>query len=156
VVLDFDAFDWYEEDEPVEGHPRDPYHRVDVRRSARRVRIELDGEVLAETTRARLAFETSLPARFYIPREDVRVQLHTGSASTYCPYKGRAATLSVDAGGRRHEYLAWSYEEPLPDAVALADLVAFWDERVDMFVDGERRDRPGGAFSAALLDEFKV
>src|SRR5919106_511113 len=75
VVLDFDAFDWYEEDEPIAGHPRDPYHRVDVRVSARPVRIEVDGEVVAETTRARLLFETSLPMRFYVPREDVRAEL---------------------------------------------------------------------------------
>ena len=157
VALDFDAFDaWYEEDERIEGHPRDPFHRVDVRRSARTVRIELDGDVLAETTGARLVFETQLPTRFYLPREDVTAVLHPSATRTYCPYKGHAAAWSVDAGGRRHDDLAWSYAEPLPDAVAIAGLVAFWDERVDVVVDGERRARPGGAISAALLDEFDV
>jgi uncharacterized protein (DUF427 family) len=157
VELDFDAFDeWYEEDERIAGHPRDPFHRVDVHQSARPVRIELDGDVVAETTRARLVSETQLPMRFYLPREDVRVELHPSSARSYCPYKGKASYWSVDAGGRRHEDLGWTYERPLPDAVALAGLVAFWDEQVDVFLDGERRERPGGAISEALRDEFGV
>jgi uncharacterized protein (DUF427 family) len=157
VALDFDAFDqWYEEDEPIAGHPRDPFHRVDVRRSARPVRIELDGAVVAETTRARLLFETQLPTRFYLPREDVRVELHPGTARTYCPYKGHATSWSLVLGGRRREDLAWSYERPLPDAVAITGLIAFWNERVDVYLDDERRERPGGAISGALLDEFGV
>jgi uncharacterized protein (DUF427 family) len=156
VELDFAAFDWYEEDERIIGHPRDRYHRVDVRQSARPVRIEIDGEVVAETTRARLVSETQLPLRFYIPREDVRVGLHPSSQRTYCPYKGQASYWSVELGGRRHEDLGWTYEEPLPDAVALGGLVAFWDERVDVFLDGELRGRPGGAVAAALRDEFGV
>ena len=125
VVLDFDAFDWLEEDEPIHGHPRDPFHRVDVRRSARRVRIELDGEVLAETTDARLLCETNLPMRFYVPREDVRAELEPSSSRSYCPYKGEASWWSF----RGREDLGWTYEQPLPDAVAITGLVAFWDER---------------------------
>jgi uncharacterized protein (DUF427 family) len=157
VALDFGAFDdWYEEEERIAGHPRDPYHRVDVRQSARPVRIEVDGHVVAESTRARLLFETSLPLRFYLPREDVRVELHPSARRTYCPYKGHASNWSVDVGGRRRENLGWSYEQPLPDAVAITGLVAFWDERVDVFLDGERRQRPGSAVSEALLDEFGV
>jgi uncharacterized protein (DUF427 family) len=154
VVLDFAAFDaWYVEDERIFGHPRDPYHRVDVRQSSRPVRIEVDGAVVAETTRARLVVETNLPLRFYLPREDVRGELHPGSrGSTYCPYKGRASYWSL--GG--HEDVAWSYEQPLPDAVAITGLVAFWDERVDVFLDGEPRARPSGPISAALRDEFDV
>ena len=157
VVLDFRAFDqWYEEDEPIAGHPRDPFHRVDVRRSARAVRIEVDGDVVAETTRARLVFETNLPLRFYVPRDDVRVALHPGGRRSYCPYKGEASYWSVDAGGRRREDLGWSYERPLPDMVRIAGLVAFWDERVDVILDGERRPRPGGPVADALRDEFDI
>jgi uncharacterized protein (DUF427 family) len=157
VVLDFDAFDeWYEEDEPIAGHPLDPFHRVDVRRSSRPVRIELDGEVIAETTDARLLFETQLPTRFYIPREDVRAELHPSSSRSYCPFKGKASYFSVDAGGRLHEDLGWSYEQPLPAAVGITGLVAFWDELVDVFLDGEQRARPGGDLSEALQDEFGV
>jgi uncharacterized protein (DUF427 family) len=155
VALDFKAFDeWYEEDERVAGHPRDPFHRVDVRQTERPVRIEVDGEVVAETTRARLLFETSLPTRFYIPREDVRLELHPHERRTYCPYKGEASYWSVDVGGRRREQLAWSYEQPLPDMPAIAGMLAFWDDRVDTYVDGELRSRPGGAISKALRDEF--
>jgi uncharacterized protein (DUF427 family) len=157
VALDFQAFDqWYEEDEPIIGHPREPYHRVDVRRTARRVRIEIDGDVVAETTNARMLFETSLPRRFYVPREDVRAELQPSDLRTYCPYKGHASYWSLEAGGRLRKDIAWSYEEPLPDAVAITGLVAFWNERVDVFLDDEHGDRPTGAISEALLDEFRV
>ena len=157
VVLDFSAFDeWYEEDERIEGHAREPFHRVDVRRSARAVRIEVDGEVVAETTRARVLYETWLPVRFYVPREDIRAELHPSERTTYCPYKGRASYWSVYAGGRLRKDLGWTYEEPLPDGPPVAGLVAFWDERVDVFVDGELRARPGGPIAEALADEFKV
>ena len=153
VALDFDGFDeWYEEDERIFGHPRDPYHRVDVRHSSRPVRIEVDGRVLAETTRARMAYETRLMTRFYLPREDVLVPLAPSARRTYCPYKGEASYWSADG----HQDLLWGYEDPLPDAAALAGLVAFWDERVDVFVDGVRRERPGGPLAAALADEFGV
>ena len=153
VVLDFAAFDsWLEEDEPIEGHPRDPFHRVDVRLCARPVRIEVDGETLAETTRARLVFETGLPTRFYVPREDVRADLRPSERRTYCPYKGEASYWSFDAG----EDLAWSYERPLPDMLPLTGLVAFWDERVDVFLDGEQRGRATGIFAEVLREEFGV
>jgi uncharacterized protein (DUF427 family) len=157
VALDFDAFDvWYEEDEQIAGHPRDPFHRVDVRRSSRPVRIELGGDVMAETSRARMLFETGLPVRFYLPREDVRLDLHPSSRRTYCPYKGEASYWSIDAGGRRRENLAWTYQEPLPDGPAVAGLVAFWNEVVDVYIDGEPRERPRGPFAEALRDEFGV
>jgi uncharacterized protein (DUF427 family) len=153
VVLDFAAFDaWYEEDERVFGHPRDPFHRVDVRRSSRPVRIELDGVVLADTTRVRMLFETNLPTRFYLPREDIRVALRPSARRSYCPYKGQASYWSLDAA----EDIAWSYEDPLPELAVIKGLVAFWDETVDVFLDGELRSRPGGALAEALADEFGV
>jgi uncharacterized protein (DUF427 family) len=157
VVLDFDAFDaWYEEDERIAGHARDPFHRVDVRRSSRAVRIELDGDVLADTTGARMLFETGLPVRYYLPREDIRVALEPSSRRSYCPYKGEASYWSVDAGGRRREDLGWSYEQPLPDGPLVAGLVSFWTEVVDVVLDGERQERPGGVFAEVLRDEFDV
>jgi uncharacterized protein (DUF427 family) len=157
VALDFAAFDaWYEEDEQVVVHPRDPFHRVDVRRTSRPVRIAIDGEVIAETERARLLFETSLPVRFYVPREDVLVELQPSSRRTYCPYKGEASYWSLDAGGRLRKDIGWTYEQPLPDGPPVAGLVAFWDERVDVLFDGQRRERPGGAIASALRDEFSV
>lgn len=157
VLLDFDAFDsWYEEDERIFSHPRDPFHRVDIRRSSRHVRVELDGEPIADTHRPTLVFETRLPARFYLPREDVLADLRASEKRTSCPYKGHASYWSVDAGGRRHEDVAWTYATTLPDTGLLAGLVAFFDERVDVIVDGERRERPGGVYSAAILEEVDM
>jgi uncharacterized protein (DUF427 family) len=153
VLLDFDAFDWFEEDEPLFGHPRDPFHRVDFRRSSRHVRIELDGVPIAESGRPTLVFETRLPVRFYLPREDVLVDLRPSELRTVCPYKGEASYWSFEAAGRRHDDLVWSYERTLPDTAPLLGLVACFDERFDLIVDGERRERPGGIYSAAILDE---
>jgi uncharacterized protein (DUF427 family) len=150
VVLGFKGLDrWFEEDEPVVSHPRDPYHRVDTRRSSRSIRIELDGRVLAESTRPTLVFETSLPTRFYLPREDIQADLEPSDKLTYCPYKGKASYWSVDG----HSDIAWTYADPLPDAVALRGLIAFYDDRVDVVLDGERRERPRTPFARALLDE---
>jgi uncharacterized protein (DUF427 family) len=151
VLLDFAAFDdWLEEDEPIRGHPRDPFSRIDVRVSSRPVRIEVGGEVLARSTRARLLFETLIPVRFYLPREDVLVPLVASDTRTYCPYKGEASYWSAGA----HENIAWSYEAPLPDLPMIAGLVAFWDERVDVFVDGRLRGAPTGEVADAMRDEF--
>jgi uncharacterized protein (DUF427 family) len=143
TLLDFAAFTWFEEDEPVLGHPRDPYHRVDLLSSSRSIRVEAGGQVLAESTRPLLVFETNLPVRFYLPREDVRIGLLAPSPTrTYCPYKGRASYWSVDGGDESQRDVAWTYGDPLPDAQRLAGMVAFYDERVDITVDGQRRERP--------------
>jgi uncharacterized protein (DUF427 family) len=120
------------------------------------VRIEVDGEVVAETTRARLLYETQIHTRFYLPREDVVVALEPSELRTYCPYKGQASYFSIQAAGRRRENLVWCYEDPLPDARPITGLVAFWDESVDVYLDGELRARPGGAVSDAMKDEFGV
>jgi uncharacterized protein (DUF427 family) len=117
VLLAFKAFDgWLEEAEEVVSHPRDPYHRVDTRRSDRPVRIEVDDRVVAESTRATFVYETGLPTRFYLPREDVAADLTATAKRTYCPYKGRASYWSLEG----HDDVAWTYADPLPDAVALA------------------------------------
>jgi uncharacterized protein (DUF427 family) len=138
VLLDFDAFDWLEEDDEIVSHPRDPFHRVDIRHSSRHVRVERDGQVLAESARPVLVFETSLPVRTYLPRADVRLDLLEPSPTrTACAYKGVASYLA-----RGGEDLAWTYEAPLPDAGELAGLICFFDERVDVTVDGVSRPRP--------------
>jgi uncharacterized protein (DUF427 family) len=144
VILDFDALDqWLEEDEPIVSHPRDPFHRVDVRRSSRHVRIERDGQMLAETERPHLLFETHLPVRFYLPLDDVDGErLRPSDRRTSCAYKGEASYWSVAVGDRVVPDLAWTYAAPLPDAVEITGLVAFFDERVDVTVDGQRRPRP--------------
>lgn len=143
VALDFAAFDgWLEEDEPTVSHPRDPFHRVDVLTASRHVRLERDGELVAESDRPVLLFETMLPTRFYLPAEDVRVPLEPSPTRTWCAYKGRASYLSPVVGGTALTDLAWTYPEPLPEAAPVRDLVCFFDERVDVVLDGERRARP--------------
>jgi uncharacterized protein (DUF427 family) len=143
VILDFGAFDaWYEEDEQNVGHPRDPYHRIDVLPSSRPVRLELEGEVLAVSSRPALLFETMLPTRYYLPRADVTAELVPSSTRTWCAYKGQASYFSAQVGGRLVPDIAWSYPDPRHDAARVRDLIAFFDERVDVTLDGERRARP--------------
>lgn len=134
---------WYEEDDEVFVHPRDPYHRVDVLNSSRHVRVSIGGELVAETHRPRLLFETSLPVRFYIPMLDVRMDLlEPTDTITRCPYKGVASYWSVRAGPKVHPDLAWSYKFPIPECPKIENLIAFFNERVDLDVDGERLVRP--------------
>jgi uncharacterized protein (DUF427 family) len=152
VLLDFDAFDWLEEDEPVRAHPRSPYHRIDVRQSSRRLRIADQGRPLVDTTRPVLLFETSLPVRFYVPREDVVAELRPSRMTSYCPYKGEAAYFS--AGDR--ENVAWSYRHPLLDATQIAGLVAFWDDVLQVTLDGRPHGRAESESAQALREEFSV
>jgi uncharacterized protein (DUF427 family) len=139
VILDFGDFDaWYEEDERNVSHPRDPFHRIDIVHSSRHVRIERDGEVLAESSRPYLLFETHLPVRWYLPAEDVRTDLLTPSdRRTACAYKGEASYWAFGDAD-----VAWTYRAPLREAAEVTDRIAFFDERVDVFVDGERLERP--------------
>ena len=139
VILEFAGFEWREEDEPVLSHPHDPFGRIDVLRSGRHVRIELDGRLLAETSHPLLLFETLLPVRFYLPRDAVVVPLEHSDTVTYCAYKGRASYYSMPDGPRD---IAWVYHEPLHDAEQVRDRICFFDERVDLIVDGVPRDRP--------------
>jgi uncharacterized protein (DUF427 family) len=134
---------WYEEDEEVFVHPRDPYHRIDILESSRHVKVSLNGEVVAETERPRILFETGLPPRYYIPAEDVREDVLVPSEkTTRCPYKGVASYWSVAAGGERVEDLVWYYPEPIPEAAKIKRLLAFFNEKVDLEVDGEVQERP--------------
>jgi uncharacterized protein (DUF427 family) len=149
VRLDWGAMDaWFEEDEEVYTHPRDPYSRVDILDSSRHVRVEVAGVTVAESTHPRILFETGLPPRFYLPRLAVRMDLLEPSDKvTHCPYKGQASYWSVRLGDTLHKDMAWSYPTPLPESQKVAGLVAFWDERVDVYLDGVRRDRPTTPFS---------
>jgi uncharacterized protein (DUF427 family) len=130
---------WFEEDEEIFGHPRDPYHRVDVVPSSRSVRVIVGGEAVAETGRALFLFETGHPVRFYIPREDVRPDFLTPSRTvSTCPYKGQASYWSVEAGGRVVKDAAWSYEHPLPECPRIKGYLSFYRDRVDRIViEGE-------------------
>ena len=143
--VDFDALDaWYEEREQIFVHPRNPYVRVDALRSDRHVRVELDGVLLAESRSPVLVFETGLPTRYYLDRADVDfTHLEPSDTVTDCPYKGRTTGYwSVRTGGVRHDDLAWSYDFPTRQLLPVAGLVAFYDEKVDVTVDGIRQPRP--------------
>jgi uncharacterized protein (DUF427 family) len=149
VRFEWDALDaWFEEDEQVHVHPRDPYKRVDVLRSSRHVVIRVDGTVVADTVRPTLLFETSLPTRFYIPKTDVRLDLLTATETrSHCPYKGDAEWYSVIVDGTDHGELAWWYRHPARESAPIAGLVAFYDEKVDVEVDGVAQERPKTHFS---------
>jgi len=140
VMLDFDAFDaWYEEDERNVGHPRDPFHRVDVVHSSRRVRVELHGEMVAESSHPCLLFEPPLPVRYYLPRDDVRMDLlRPSETTTFCAYKGEASYWSLDG----EDDVAFGYPHPLREASEVTGRVAFLNERVDLSVDGSLLQRP--------------
>jgi uncharacterized protein (DUF427 family) len=150
VRFEWTALDaWFEEDEQVFVHPRNPYSRVDALRSNRTVRVERDGVLLAESCSPVLVFETGLPPRHYLPRTDVRWEhLEPSGTVTECPYKGTTSGYwHVRAGGELHRDLAWSYAFPTRELLPIAGLVAFYDEKVDVTVDGLPRERPVTHFS---------
>lgn len=149
VRFDWDAMDeWLEEDEPAFTHPHDPYKRIDVLASSRHVLIELDGVTVAETRRPHILFETSLPPRYYMPLTDVRLELFVSSDHhTRCAYKGEAGYWSVDTGSNVHTNIAWIYRTPLPEALKISGLLCFYNERVDLTLDGVPQERPRTTFS---------
>jgi uncharacterized protein (DUF427 family) len=140
------ADEWLEEDEELLGHARDPFHRIDALRTSRHVQVSLHGQPLADTRNAVALFETRLPTRWYIPREDVSAELtRNDEHRTTCAYKGHATHW--DAGGERA--IAWSYELPLNDAMPVRSMVAFYNERVDIDLDGARQPQPHTPWSPA-------
>jgi uncharacterized protein (DUF427 family) len=151
VALYWNAVDeWFAEDEQLHGHPRDPFHRIDVHRTTRHVRVLRDGELLADSRRARVLFETGLPPRYYVPAEDVRTELLVASSKkSRCAYKGSASYWHLKVGDRLLEDLVWSYPEPHNDALPVRDLLAFFNERVDLELDGEPEERPRTQWSRA-------
>jgi uncharacterized protein (DUF427 family) len=142
------ADSWWEEDDEVFVHPRDPYHRVDVLNSSRHVRVEVDGQTVAETRRPRLLFETNLPTRYYVPKLDVRRDLLEATDTvTHCPYKGKASYWKLRAPGGTTRDVAWSYPYPIPECPKIENLIAFFNERADIYVDGELQPRPKSPWS---------
>lgn len=144
VELDFTAFTrWLEEEQELVGHPHDPFKRIDTLRSSRHVEVLLDGVVLAGTRRPVLLLETHLPPRWYLPRDDVRMDLLVPSAHrSTCAYKGHASYFSTADGDPAGRDIAWTYPEPRHDAVPVRDLVCFWAERTDLVLDGAPQRRP--------------
>ncbi len=132
---------WFEEEEEVFLHPRNPYHRVDTIRSSRRVEVFFDGVTVAETERPYLLFETNLPVRYYIPLEDIRREYLTPSSThSICPYKGTASYFDLAVNGSQINNAVWTYPDPIPESPKLAGKAAFWpekDRRLQIVVDGK-------------------
>jgi len=148
-ITDYVAFywnkmdQWFEEDEEVFVHARSPRVRVDILESSRPVRVELGGITVAETTRARFLFETGLPTRYYIPRDDVICELLPSDLKTSCPYKGTASYWHVRVGAKVFENIVWYYPEPVHESAGIKDLLCFYNEKVDaVFIDGAAEEKP--------------
>ena len=140
--------EWFEEDEPVFVHPKDPYKRVDILASSRHVQVEVDGVTVAESSQPRILFETGLPPRYYLPMTDVRLDLLRPSATTtQCPYKGTASYSSVEIDGHLTEDIVWHYPLPTPESQKIIGLACFYDEKVDVYLDGELQAKPKTPFS---------
>jgi uncharacterized protein (DUF427 family) len=145
IRFDWAALDaWFEEDEQVFVHPRSPYVRVDALRSNRPIRVELDGVVLADSRSPVMVFETGLPTRYYLSRTDIDFRhLIPADTITACPYKGITSSYwSIRTGGTVHSDLAWSYDFPSRQLLPIAGMIAFYNEKVDIFLDGQRLERP--------------
>jgi len=144
IRFEWGAMDaWFEEDEEVFTHARDPHHRVDILRSSRHVEVILNGVTIADSHRPTLLFETGLPTRYYMPKQDARMDLlERTDTVTRCPYKGEAHLYTVKVGNTRHEGLAWIYRYPTVECAKIQGLVGFLNERVDMYEDGTLLPRP--------------
>jgi uncharacterized protein (DUF427 family) len=139
---------WFEEDEEVFVHARDPYTRVDILQSSRHVEVVIEGEKIADCRQPRLLFETGLPTRFYLPKTDVRMDLLIESAlHTACPYKGEASYYHVAVGAETFDDYVWWYPSPVAESQKIAGYVSFYNEKVDIYLDGELQDRPKTPFS---------
>jgi uncharacterized protein (DUF427 family) len=150
VRFEWAALDaWFEEDEQVFVHPRNPYARVDALRSTRTVRVELEGVLLAESSCPVMVFETGLPTRYYLDRTAVRFEhLVPSETVTSCPYKGMTSGYwSVRIGDELRADLAWAYDFPTGQLLGIAGLIAFYNEKVDLTLDGQRLERPDTHFS---------
>ena len=149
VTFSWRQLDWYEEDERVVMHARDPYKRIDTLRSSRRIEVYVAGTRIADSVRPLLLLETSLPVRYYLPYEDFDARLFEASdmVST-CPYKGEARYWSVRVGDVLERDLVWSYPQPIVENPKIRGLLSFFGERVDLVVDGEPQPRPVTPWSA--------
>lgn len=138
VHLGFDTMDaWFEEDERVHVHPKDPYHRVDAFATSRHVTATIGDTVLADTTRAVALYETGLPPRYYVPVADVDLRyLRPSVTTTECPYKGTARHWHAEVAGHLHADVAWSYDDDVhPEGQAVRNLFCFYDTRAEVTVE---------------------
>jgi uncharacterized protein (DUF427 family) len=144
IQFDWNSMEaWFEEDDQIYKHARDPYKRIDVLNSSRHIEIKIDGVTVADTHRPRLLFETGLPTRFYVPKLDVDMELLTPTEThSVCPYKGTASYYSVTVDGKTYDDYVWTYPLPIPECPKVENLLCFYNEKVDVYVDGELQERP--------------
>ncbi|KAJ5621056.1 hypothetical protein N7510_005040 [Penicillium lagena] len=136
---------WFEEDDRVYSHPKDPYKRIHILQSSKHIRVEIDGVEVANTTRPKLLYETGLPVRTYIPHTDVRLDLlkDDPDLTTSCPYKGDANYYIVALpNGSKKSGLAWWYKTPTAESADIKGYIAFYDDKVDVWVDGVKQNSP--------------
>ena len=148
VRLDPGAMDaWFEEDQEIFSHPKNPYHRVDTVPSSRNVKVEIDGTAVAESSNNVFLFETKLPARYYLPKTAVRMDLLRPSETvTKCPYKGEAHYYNVTVNGKEYKDVIWGYKFPILESIAVAGTLCFYNEKVDIWIDGVKEERPKTVF----------
>lgn len=149
VAFDWHKIDhWYEEDREIIGHPRNPYHRVDAFPSKRHIQIVVNGATIAESNNAHFLFETGFPTRYYLPQEDVNMDYLTPTGlSTICTYKGVSSYWTINVNGETHENVVWGYENPMPQQHEIKGLMAFYNEKLDVYVDGKLEEKPRTVFS---------
>lgn len=149
IAFNWTAMDaWFEEDEEVYVHARDPYTRVDILPSSRHIEVVVDGVKVADSTAGRFLYETGLPTRYYLPKTDVRMDLlEATDLQTECPYKGVASYYDLIINGKRHDNVVWWYPFPAAESSRIAGYVAFYNEKLDIYVDGELEERPRTVFS---------
>ncbi|NUU61045.1 DUF427 domain-containing protein [Paenibacillus agri] len=146
---------WFEEDEEIFVHPRDPYKRVDALQSSRHIQVVIDGVTVADSKRPIIVFETGVPVRYYLPKEDVKQEfLQETDLETRCPYKGKASYWSAEVNGTVHENIVWSYLNPIPEIPKIKEYLSFYNERVEIYVDGEKEGETSWYRSA--LDFFNA
>ncbi|MGG3571928.1 DUF427 domain-containing protein [Bacillus gobiensis] len=140
---------WYEESEEIFVHPRDPYKRVDAIKSSRHIQIVLNDITLADSNRPVIVFETGVPVRYYIPEEDVRTDvLKQTNLVTRCPYKGEASYWNAELNDKIYENIVWSYLDPIQEISKIKGLFSFYNEKVDVYIDGEKEEKPKWYLSA--------
>ncbi|KZM18426.1 uncharacterized protein EKO05_0007701 [Ascochyta rabiei] len=143
VKVDFHSMDqWFEEDVPVYGHPKDPYKRIDILHSTRNIKVGIDGVTLADTSSPLFLLETTLRSRHYLPPTSVSWEyLRRSDTETLCPYKGRANYYHVVVNGKEHRDLVWYYRYPTSESASIAGYLCFYNEKVDVWIDGEKEQR---------------
>ena len=133
---------WFEEDMPIYGHPKDPYKRVDILQSSRSVKVALDGVTLAECSNSLFLFETTLRTRHYLAPTSVKWEHLTPSDTvTFCPYKGRAEYYDVNVNGKRYRDVVWYYRYPTAESAPIAGHMCFYNELVDVWIDGAKEEK---------------